>query len=86
MKRELIAGGVLLLLAIGSWINLIYLRGFTGGLTETLELSRAYCESGQYELAEAELEKASDAWLPTATRIFSSGTRRLTARRTLFLS
>lgn len=63
MKRELIAGAVLLLLALGSWWNLAYLRGFTGELTETLELSRAYCEAGRFELAEAELEKASDAWL-----------------------
>ena len=63
MKRELFAGAVLLLLAIGSWINLNYLRDFTGGLTETLELSRAYCEAGRFELAESELEKTSDAWL-----------------------
>mgnify|MGYP003207552330 CR=1 FL=1 len=63
MKRELTAGIVLLLLAVGSWLNLNYLRNFTGSLTETLELSRAYCESEQYELAESELEKASDTWL-----------------------
>ena len=32
MKREIAAGLVLLLLAIGSWFNLNYLREFTGGL------------------------------------------------------
>ena len=63
MKRELIPGALLLLLALGSWWNLAYLRDLTGELTETLELSRAYCEAGRFELAEAELEKASDAWL-----------------------
>ena len=61
MKRELFAGAVLLLLAIGSWINLNYLRDFTGGLTETLELSRAYCEAGRFELAESELHSEIDS-------------------------
>ncbi len=63
MKREIAAGAVLLLLAIGSWINLNYLEDFTGGLTEQLELSRAYCNSGQFELAEETLSKAADEWL-----------------------
>ena len=38
MKREIAAGLVLLLLAIGSWFNLNYLREFTGGLEEQLAL------------------------------------------------
>ena len=63
MKREFAAAAVLILLLAGSWWNLRYLRDFTGGLGETLELSRAYCEAGQFELAEQELEKAAQAWL-----------------------
>ena len=63
MKREIAAVAVLLLLAVGSWINLNHLKNFTAELTELLELSRAYCESGRFDLAEEELEKASDAWL-----------------------
>src|SRR5699024_1352791 len=49
MKRELAAAAVLILLLAGSWWNLKYLRDFTGGLSETLDLSRAYCEAGQFE-------------------------------------
>ena len=41
MKRELAAAAVLILLLAGSWWNLKYLRDFTGGLSETLDLSRA---------------------------------------------
>lgn len=63
MKREIVAGAVLLLLALGSWINLNYLRDFTGGLAEKLELSRAYCSSGQFDLAEKSLSEAADIWL-----------------------
>lgn len=63
MKRELAAAAVLILLLAGSWWNLKYLRDFTGGLCETLDLSRAYCEAGQFELAEQELEKAAQDWL-----------------------
>lgn len=63
MKRELAAAAVLILLLAGSWWNLKYLRDFTGGLSETLDLSRSYCEAGQFELAEQELEKAAQDWL-----------------------
>lgn len=63
MKRELAAAAVLILLLAGSWWNLKYLRDFTGGLSETLDLSRAYCKAGQFELAEQELEKAAQDWL-----------------------
>ena len=63
MKRELAAAAVLILLLAGSWWNLKYLRDFTGGLSETLDRSRAYCEAGQFELAEQELEKAAQDWL-----------------------
>lgn len=63
MKRELAAAAVLILLLAGSWWNLKYLRDFTGGFSETLDLSRAYCEAGQFELAEQELEKAAQDWL-----------------------
>lgn len=63
MKREIAAGAVLLLLAIGSWINLNYLKGFTGGLEEQLELSRAFCDSGRFVLAEDVLAQAADEWL-----------------------
>lgn len=63
MKRELAAAAVLILLLAGSWWNLKYLRDFTGGLSETLDLSRANCEAGQFELAEQELEKAAQDWL-----------------------
>ena len=41
MRRELAAAAVLILLLAGSWWNLKYLRDFTGGLSETLDLSRA---------------------------------------------
>ena len=57
MKREIAAGLVLLLLAIGSWFNLNYLREFTGGLEEQLALSRAYCYAGRFDLAEEVLSK-----------------------------
>ncbi|MGI6027356.1 MAG: DUF4363 family protein [Candidatus Scatomorpha sp.] len=63
MKREIAAGAVILLLAIGSWINLNYLKNFTGGLEEQLELSRAYCDSGRFDLAEDVLAEAADEWL-----------------------
>lgn len=63
MKRELAAAAVLILLLAGSWWNLKYLRDFTGGFSEALDLSRAYCEAGQFELAEQELEKAAQDWL-----------------------
>lgn len=63
MKREIAAGAVILLLAIGSWINLNYLKDFTGGLEEKLELSRAYCDSGRFDLAENVLAEAADEWL-----------------------
>ena len=63
MKREIAAGLVLLLLAIGSWFNLNYLREFTGGLEEQLALSRAYCYAGRFDLAEEVLSKAADEWL-----------------------
>ena len=54
MKREIAAGLVLLLLAIGSWFNLNYLREFT-----------AYCYAGRFDLAEEVLSKAADEWLGT---------------------
>ena len=57
MKREIAAGLVLLLLAIGSWFNLNYLREFTGGLEEQLALSRAYCNAGRFDLAEEVLSQ-----------------------------
>ena len=58
MKREIAAGLVLLLLAIGSWFNLNYLREFTGVLEEQLALSRAYCNAGRFDLAEEVLSEA----------------------------
>ena len=63
MKREIAAGLVLLLLAIGSWFNLNYLREFTGVLEEQLALSRAYCNAGRFDLAEEVLSEAADEWL-----------------------
>ena len=46
-----------------AWLRKELKKRGASGLTETLELSRAYCEAGRFELAESELEKTSDAWL-----------------------
>ena len=62
MKKEIAALILLAALVAGGFYNTRYLGQFTGGLNETLSLSRAYCENGEYAMALEEAGRASDEW------------------------
>lgn len=62
MKKELCAGLLLAALFIGALINIAYLRGFIGGLTDTLDISRAAAASGDFAAAEDTLRSAIEVW------------------------
>lgn len=62
MKKEIAALILLAALVAGGFYNTHYLGQFTGGLNETLSLSRAYCENGEYAMALEEAGRASDEW------------------------
>ena len=50
MKKEIFALLLLAALFAGGLYNTHYLRCMTGELSETLRLSEAYCENGEYEI------------------------------------
>lgn len=62
MKKEIAALALLAALLSGGLYNTHYLRTFTGGLADTLNLSRAYCENGEYALALDLAREAEGAW------------------------
>ena len=62
MKREMAAAALLLTLFGASFLNLRYLRGFTGELAGTVESSRAAFEDADYGRAEALLRGALSSW------------------------
>ena len=62
MKKEIFALLLLAALFAGGLYNTHYLHCMTGELSETLRLSEAYCENGEYEMALEEASRASDEW------------------------
>lgn len=62
MKKEIFALLLLAALFAGGLYNTHYLRCMTGELSETLRLSGAYCENGEYDLALEHAQKAESDW------------------------
>ena len=62
MKKEIAALSLLAALLSGGVYNTHYLCTFTGGLTDTLGLSQAYCENGEYALALDLAREAEGTW------------------------
>ena len=63
MKKELIAGTLLILLLAASYYNVYWLDRFVGELEAEVILSRACMEAGQFTDAEASLRRAIDRWI-----------------------
>ena len=62
MKKEIFALLLLAALFAGGLYNTHYLRCMTGELSETLRLSEAYCENGEYDLALEQANLAAGRW------------------------
>lgn len=62
MKKEIFALLLLAALFAGGLYNTHYLRCMTGELSETLRLSGAYCENGEYDLALEQANLAAGRW------------------------
>ena len=62
MKKEFFALALLIALFAGGLYNTHYIHGLTDGLSDELELSRIYCQNGEYTLALERAEAAAEAW------------------------
>ena len=63
MKKEIAALALLLALFGGSLVNINYLQGFAGKLSDQVSLSRSALELGDTKNAETILRDAIDEWM-----------------------
>ena len=63
MKREILAAGILILLAGFSVWNLYYVKNMTAEISQTLTESYSYAEAGDWEQAAKLAQKAESLWL-----------------------
>lgn len=63
MKKELIAGSVILLLIAGAVINVLHLRALSSSLTEHIQNAQTASAEEIFDRAEKELRAALDTWL-----------------------
>lgn len=63
MKKEFIAGCVILALIIGAVVNVQYLRNLSSELTDHIQQARDASTEEAFDRAERELRKALDTWL-----------------------
>ena len=62
MKKELIAGLILILLFSASLINVNYLDRMITDLIETVDSAQAYCDGKNWALAAEEINNAINSW------------------------
>ncbi|MDD6090276.1 MAG: DUF4363 family protein [Clostridiales bacterium] len=63
MKKEIVAGAVLLLLIAGSVWNICSIDTLAGDIMRTLELSEAAADSGDFTAAKSEMDRGLKLWL-----------------------